>query len=190
MYKVRWRGTDVAMKKIKCADKLVMQDFISEVNLTRHVAVCCIAVAHGLISNLRHPNIVQFLGAFLDPYPALLTEYMHHGDLYTFFKSHTITEAQQLKIMLDVARAMKYALLQCVAADCRSYLHENDPRVLHRDLKSSNIMVDENFTAKVADFGFSSTKVVHAYFEWQSLIVLTGNVLPPDHGRHSAMVCA
>ena len=118
-----------------------IRDFHSEVTLMRA---------------LRHPNIVIFMGLVMDPV-CLVTEYCHNGNLFDLLHD-TIEDEQgerfavkipwqrRVRIALDVARGM-------------NFLHTSSPVIIHRDLKSLNILVDEKWTAKVSDFGLSRFKV-------------------------------
>ena len=133
----------MAVKKIRVSrmSAKAIRDFHSEVTLMRA---------------LRHPNIVIFMGLVMDPV-CLVTEYCHNGNLFDLLHD-TIEDEQgerfavkipwqrRVRIALDVARGM-------------NFLHTSSPVIIHRDLKSLNILVDEKWTAKVSDFGLSRFKV-------------------------------
>ncbi|XP_020575534.1 serine/threonine-protein kinase STY8 [Phalaenopsis equestris] len=92
--KAFWRGTPVAVKRILPTlsdDRLVIQDFRHEVNL---------------LVKLRHPNIVQFLGAVTDRRPLMLiTEYLRGGDLHQFLKEKgSLSPSTAISFALDIAR--------------------------------------------------------------------------------------
>jgi len=96
-----------------------------------------------LCSSLKHPNIVQFLGICIDDGTiSLIYELMDNGSLTDVIRQGKLDLNLKLKILQQVASAM---------AD----LHERDPPILHRDLKSDNILLDSNMVAKVGDFGLS-----------------------------------
>lgn len=96
-----------------------------------------------LWSELKHPNVVTFLGACVDEGElCVVSELMEHGPLDRLFGKHMLAWEQKIGIARDAAMAM---------AD----LHSRLPPVLHRDLKSQNILLDANLTAKVSDFGLS-----------------------------------
>jgi len=103
-----------------------------------------------LMSELQHPNIVMFLGASLRPPTiCLILEYCVFGNMIEFLrgaKENEIAVSMHLilKMALDIARGIKY-------------LHEK-MSIIQRDLKGRNVLVDENFNAKIADFGLSRMK--------------------------------
>ncbi|KAL8518645.1 hypothetical protein ACS0TY_009842 [Phlomoides rotata] len=138
-----WRGTPVAVKRILpnlCDDKLVIQDFRHEVNL---------------LVKLRHPNIVQFLGAVTERKPLMLiTEYLRGGDLHQHLKEKgALSPSTAINFALDIARGM-------------AYLHSEPNVVIHRDLKPRNVLlVNTNADhLKVGDFGLSKIiRVQHSH---------------------------
>ena len=77
---------------------------------------------------MRHPNIVQFLGACLEPDLLLVTEFADRSSLFDALQQSEITWERSKKIMVDVARGMLY-------------LHTRNPPIVHRDVKSLNILV-------------------------------------------------
>ncbi|XP_047958820.1 integrin-linked protein kinase 1-like isoform X1 [Salvia hispanica] len=141
--KAGWRGTPVAVKRILpnlSDDKLVIQDFRHEVNL---------------LVKLRHPNIVQFLGAVTERKPLMLvTEYLRGGDLHQHLKGKgSLTPSTAVNFALDIARGM-------------AYLHSEPNVIIHRDLKPRNVLlVNSNADhLKVGDFGLSKLiKVQHSH---------------------------
>jgi serine/threonine protein kinase len=105
-----------------------------------------------LHSSLRHENIVLFLNACMnEEHLMMIMEYCNKGDLYSLLQNKEESLSWD-KIM---------SVLQGVASGL-AYLHQTSPPILHRDLKSSNILlnVDPNggWTAKIADFGLTEFK--------------------------------
>ncbi|KAA8541966.1 hypothetical protein F0562_023118 [Nyssa sinensis] len=100
------------------------------------------------LSTIQHQNIVSLLGYCIHGETRFLVyEMMHYGSLESQLHgpSHgsTLTWHLRMKIALDVARGLEY-------------LHEHcNPPVIHRDIKSSNILLDSNFNAKLSDFGLA-----------------------------------
>lgn len=101
------------------------------------------------LNALRHPTIVTFMGAVMEPTqePAIVMEYMQHGSLYDMLHNETMLLDDE--ILLPIVRD--------ITSGCR-YLHSADPQILHGDLKSANILVDGKFRAKVSDFGLASLR--------------------------------
>jgi len=107
----------------------------------------------GLMRKLRHPNLVLFMGSCVKmPCTLLLvTELMTRGNLFEIYHQEP---------RLDTARA-HYKRVADVSIDmCKGMcaLHHSDPPLLHRDLKSPNIFVDQHWVAKIGDFGLAKMK--------------------------------
>ncbi|GAM19521.1 hypothetical protein SAMD00019534_026960 [Acytostelium subglobosum LB1] len=133
VFKGQWRGAVVAIKKLPAHNitESVMREFHREIDLMK---------------NLRHPNVIQFLGSCtIPPNICICTEYMQRGSLYTILHDPTMVLPWSLikKICLDAIKGI-------------IYLHSSIPVILHRDLKSHNLLVDDNWKVKVADFGLST----------------------------------
>uniref|UniRef100_A0A1J3JQX8 non-specific serine/threonine protein kinase n=1 Tax=Noccaea caerulescens TaxID=107243 RepID=A0A1J3JQX8_NOCCA len=99
------------------------------------------------MSRLNHRNLVRLLGFYEDAEERVLVyEYMPNGSLADHLHNprfQPLTWERRLTIALDAARGVQY-------------LHEFAvPPVIHRDIKSSNILLDATWTAKVSDFGLS-----------------------------------
>ncbi|KAL7602754.1 hypothetical protein Lser_V15G19312 [Lactuca serriola] len=99
-----------------------------------------------LLSEYKHDNIISLLGfCYQRKERILVYEYAPKKSLDNHLRDPKFTWVQRLKICLGAARGLEY-------------LHnprEGQQRVLHRDIKSANILLDENWNAKIADFGFS-----------------------------------
>ncbi|KAL4109968.1 hypothetical protein PRIC1_001661 [Phytophthora ramorum] len=138
VYRGRYRDQDVAIKTLlpeKRKDLAHIQAFLSEVRL---------------VATMEHPHIVQFIGVAWESLSDLfcVTEFMSGGDLRSLLKDYLANgvpqgmDAGKTQIAYQVA----YAL---------TYLHSLEPVVLHRDLKSRNILLTERLDAKITDFGAS-----------------------------------
>ncbi|KAL6655135.1 hypothetical protein ACP70R_005961 [Stipagrostis hirtigluma subsp. patula] len=133
LYRGTYCSQDVAIKVLKPerinAD--MQREFAQEVYIMRKV---------------RHKNVVQFIGACTKP-PNLciVTEYMSGGSVYDYLHKHkgVFKLPALLGVAIDVSKGM-------------SYLHQNN--IIHRDLKTANLLMDVNGTVKVADFGVARVK--------------------------------
>ncbi|KAL1831896.1 hypothetical protein ACET3Z_001547 [Daucus carota] len=125
-------GDIVAVKKLAIISARINTEFESEVRL---------------ISNVHHRNIIRLLGCSAKgPEKLLVYEYMENGSLDTFLygdKRGTLTWKQRADIILGTARGL-------------TYIHEQfHVCIIHRDIKSSNILLDDDFQPKIADFGLA-----------------------------------
>lgn len=102
-----------------------------------------------IMAALRHPNCIQYLGAMLDP-PALIMEYCSKRSV-----DRILAEA-----LLDpkAAKQLDWVHLMSMATDAAKgmyYLHTRSPPIIHRDLKSPNLLVDALWHVKISDFNLS-----------------------------------
>ncbi|KAF8682708.1 Protein tyrosine kinase [Rhizoctonia solani] len=104
-----------------------------------------------LLKDFDHPNVVRFLGVSIPENPRdtpvmMVSELCANGDLFDYIRNVPVPSLRKvLSLMLDIARGIKY-------------LHEHKPPVIHRDCKSSNILITNKVTAKIADFGLAKVK--------------------------------
>ncbi|XP_010938089.2 leucine-rich repeat receptor protein kinase HPCA1 isoform X1 [Elaeis guineensis] len=125
-------GQLVAIKRAQEGSKQGAHEFRNEIEL---------------LSRVHHKNLVGLVGfCFEKGEQMLVYEFMHNGTLRQSLSGKS-------GIKLDWKRRLRIAL---GSARGLAYLHElADPPIIHRDVKSSNILLDENLNAKVADFGLS-----------------------------------
>ncbi|CAK9183852.1 unnamed protein product [Ilex paraguariensis] len=125
----------VAVKRLNGGSQESIKEFETEVDL---------------LGKIQHPNIISLLGYCIHEDTKLLVyELMQNGSLETQLhgpsRGSALTWHLRMKIALDAARGLEY-------------LHEHcNPPVIHRDLKSSNILLDSDFNAKISDFGLAIT---------------------------------
>ncbi|XP_057839958.2 LEAF RUST 10 DISEASE-RESISTANCE LOCUS RECEPTOR-LIKE PROTEIN KINASE-like 1.2 [Cryptomeria japonica] len=127
-------GRVVAVKRLYQENSKRIEQFINEIRI---------------LSSLYHPNLVRLYGCTSPENPILLLvyEYVPNGTLADHLHGSRrslrgLPCGTRLKIALQTAQAL-------------AYLHNIDPPIFHRDVKSSNILLDEHLVAKVADFGLS-----------------------------------
>ncbi|XP_047982091.1 putative wall-associated receptor kinase-like 11 [Salvia hispanica] len=126
-------GTIVAIKKLNKVDENQLEQFINEVVI---------------LSQINHKNVVRLLGCCLATKdPLLVYEFLPNGTLFDFIHDpkpeFPLTWNMRLKIATDVVGAL-------------AYLHfASSVPIYHRDIKSTNILLDEKYVVKVSDFGIS-----------------------------------
>jgi tRNA A-37 threonylcarbamoyl transferase component Bud32 len=138
VFKGKLWGTKVAIKTLKQldqSDESILEDLKQEVRI---------------LSQLRHPNVVLYIGACIKPPDTcIVTEWCSRGSLYDALHDPKIHFT--CKMMIDMSIGIAQGM---------NYLHYLEKPIIHRDLKSYNILLDKSFQVKVADFGlsFSSKK--------------------------------
>ncbi|XP_031284694.1 serine/threonine-protein kinase STY46-like isoform X2 [Pistacia vera] len=128
LYRGVYLGQDVAVKILRSEhlNDALEDEFAQEVAILREV---------------QHRNVVRFIGACTKPpHLCIVTEYMPGGSLYDYLhKNHNVLKLSQLlRFAIDVCKGMEY-------------LHQNN--IIHRDLKTANLLMDTQKVIKVADFG-------------------------------------
>jgi tRNA A-37 threonylcarbamoyl transferase component Bud32 len=149
VYRGKLFGSDVAVKRSLVKNKninKVVEEFKKEV---------------AIMAQLRHPNIVQFVGSHIElpRYLYLVTELCPRGDLRAILSDPSIdlSLATKINMAFDTAKGMLY-------------LHSHRPQVIHRDLKSANLLVDQSWRVKIADFGISGL------FQQDTTMTMCGSV--------------
>ncbi|CAN1312972.1 Probable receptor-like protein kinase At5g18500 [Linum perenne] len=174
-------GSPVAVKKILNNLGQAEKEFRVEVEAIGHV---------------RHKNLVRLLGYCIEgTHRMLVYEYVNNGNLEQWLhgamRHHGyLTWEARIKVLLGTAKAL-------------AYLHDAiEPKVVHRDIKSSNILIDDDFNAKVSDFGLANFRYVAPEYANSGLLneksdvysfgvvlleAITGRD-PVDYGRSSQEV--
>ncbi|XP_056177186.1 putative wall-associated receptor kinase-like 16 isoform X2 [Syzygium oleosum] len=135
----------VAVKKPRDVPVRKLKDMNKDVSLSTHDEFL-----HeiGIISQVNHKNLVKLLGICLETkVPLLVYEFIPNGTLYHHIHDKRSTVLRSWKNCLRIASE---------AASALEYLHSQaEPPVIHSDVKSLNILLDEKYSAKVSDFGAS-----------------------------------
>lgn len=108
-----------------------------------------------MLARLRHPNICLFLGACLDPpCRTIVTEIVSRGSLWDALRTPHLFENRGRG---DIFHWPWWVIRRVLDGTCRGlvYLHGNQPPIIHRDLKSANLLLDDSFNVKICDFGLA-----------------------------------
>ncbi|XP_069085842.1 BDNF/NT-3 growth factors receptor isoform X6 [Pleurodeles waltl] len=155
----------VAVKTLKEASDNARKDFHREAEL---------------LTNLQHDHIVKFYGVCVEGDPLIMVfEYMKHGDLNKFLRSHgpdavlmaegtllaELTQSQMLHIAQQIASGMVYLASQ---------------HFVHRDLATRNCLVGENLLVKIGDFGMSRDVYSTDYYRVGGHTMLPIRWMPPE----------
>ncbi|XP_012574858.1 probable LRR receptor-like serine/threonine-protein kinase At1g53430 isoform X2 [Cicer arietinum] len=127
-------GYVIAVKQLSSKSRQGNREFVNEI---------------GLISALQHPNLVKLYGCCIEEKQLLLIyEYMENNCLGRALFGH-----QGQKLQLDWPTRMKICL---GIAKGLAYLHEESPlKIVHRDIKATNVLLDKDLSAKISDFGLA-----------------------------------
>ncbi|GLT47907.1 hypothetical protein SLA2020_215610 [Shorea laevis] len=152
-------GKEIAVKVLNNNSFQGKREFINEVTL---------------LSRIHHRNLVQFHGYCQEEGRNLLVyEFMHNGTLKDHLygpltRERRMSWIKRLEIAEDAAKGIEYLHTGCV------------PAIIHRDLKTSNILLDKHMKAKVSDFGLSKL-VVDGVSHVSSMVRGTVGYLDPDY---------
>jgi serine/threonine protein kinase len=136
VHRGKWKDKDVAIKQLflKKLPSSLVTEFENETQIMSQCSKCA--------------QIVKLLGICIEPgHYSIVMEYLAKGSLYDVLHDDEIElpwKTVCVPIALDIGRGL-------------SYLHDRD--ILHRDLKSLNIVLNENFGAKITDFGLAKLKL-------------------------------
>ena len=179
VYLAKWRETTVAVKVLLSASLPNEQEDGGGGNNedsgdgnANNPLLAGLQKEASMMAAMRHPNVVMYLGVCADP-PLVVTEYCARGSLCDVLKrarsaamnaaatasaspggnaASAAAAAAAAASALDWPRRLAMAL---DAAKGMNYLHSSDPPVIHRDLKSPNLLVDKHWRVKVCDFNLS-----------------------------------
>lgn len=140
LYKGTYNNEDVAIKLLEKPEDNVERAKLMEQQFQQEVM---------MLARLKHPNIVRFIGACYKPMVwCIVTEYAKGGSVRQFLNKRHNRSAVPLKVAvkqaLDVARGMEYV---------------HGFGLIHRDLKSDNLLISSDRSIKIADFGVARIEV-------------------------------
>ncbi|OQR96224.1 serine/threonine protein kinase [Achlya hypogyna] len=134
VYSGTYRGRPVALKTLfdPRVDKALKDEFMDELLV---------------MSKLKHPHVVNFIGACMEA--PNLCFVMELCTMSLFDRLHRTNDALGVSELVDMATGV---------ADAMRYLHAQSPAIIHRDLKSQNVLLDHRGVVKLCDFGLVCTK--------------------------------
>lgn len=160
-------GYSVAAKKIWNNQKLNNSQFLAEVQI---------------LGTIRHTNIVKLLCCISSENSKLLVyEYLENQSLdrWLYGRRKLETKGSDVLHVLDWPTRLRIAI---GAAQGLCYMHHDcSPPIIHRDVKSSNILLDSKFNAKIADFGLAKTTVKEGELHTMSNIAGSFGYLAPEY---------
>ncbi|KAM0000476.1 putative non-specific protein-tyrosine kinase RLK-Pelle-RLCK-XV family [Helianthus debilis subsp. tardiflorus] len=129
-----WDGSQIAVKRLKVWSNKAEMEFAVEVEI---------------LARVRHKNLLSLRGYCAEGQERLIVyDYMPNLSLQSHLHGHNSSES-----LLDWPRRMSIAI---GSAEGIVYLHHHaTPHIIHRDIKASNVLLDSDFKAQVADFGFA-----------------------------------
>ncbi|CAN1232585.1 LysM domain receptor-like kinase 3 [Linum perenne] len=158
VYYAELRGQKTAIKKMKME---ASKEFLAELKV---------------LTNVHHLSLVRLIGYCVKGSLFLVYEYVENGNLSEHLRGRQpLSWSARLQIALDSARGLEY-------------IHEHTiPVYIHRDIKSANILIDNNLRGKVADFGLAKLAKIEGTLVPSQVLVGTFGYMPPEYIRLKAV---
>ncbi|KAL3615274.1 Chitin elicitor receptor kinase [Castilleja foliolosa] len=157
VYYAELRGEKAAIKKM---DMEASKEFLAELKV---------------LTRVHHLNLVRLIGYCVEGSLFLVYEYIENGDLSEHLRGSAkepLPWSNRVQIALDSARGLEY-------------IHEHTvPVYIHRDIKSANILIDNNLHGKVADFGLTKLTEVGSSSLPTGRLVGTFGYMPPEYAQY------
>ena len=147
---------EVVLKKLRDRNNIGADDL----DILRHEA--------DILKNLRHPNIVTiYEGQFDRELCGLFLEHVKYGSVDSFLEQFSVSVEWKMQIIYDIASAM-------------TYLHDRQPPIIHGDLKCPNVLIGNEFHAKICDFGLARVHTISKSFT-ENPLKGTLEYIPPEY---------
>ena len=145
---------EVVLKKLRDPTDIEQGDL----DILRHEA--------DILKTLQHPNIVKLFDVQFDrELCGLFLEHVAHGTVDGFLKEFSVRVEWKMQIAYDIASAM-------------TYLHDKQPPIIHGDLKRQNVLIGNEFHAKVCDFGLARMREISCSYSSHPLKGTRGYIAP------------
>ncbi|XP_020082371.1 probable LRR receptor-like serine/threonine-protein kinase At1g53430 [Ananas comosus] len=157
-------GTVVAVKQLSSKSRQGNREFLNEI---------------GIISAVRHPNLVRLFGCCIEEDQLLL--------IYEFMENNSLGRALfgRMEHQLKLKWPTRFKICLGIARGL-AYLHEESAlRIVHRDIKASNILLDKNLNPKISDFGLAKLNEECAHMS--SRIAGTVGYMAPEYATRGCL---